>query len=181
MHRIWSPIAACVASGCAIAFPTAPVIAQNVGFIFSGDQAVSAADKRQYISVGEKLSIPELRRRFPSYSVSPVESDCGGTCASIEDNKGTYIRISYGDDFYNISSGARSSRDTLGNAVGTPLRKAIGANTTNCDPGDETTCDSVLIKGLSYIVGGCSWKTGVIPACATVKGFEISRYMGQQH
>ena len=114
-----------------------------------------------------------------------MEGDCGGTCAVIQGKNATYIRISYGGDktfsFYNISSDARDSRDTLGNAFGTPLRQAVGADTTKCDVGGATTCESVLIKGLSYIVGGCSWKTGVIPACATVKGFEISRYMGQQH
>jgi len=112
-----------------------------------------------------------------------VEGDCGGTCAVIQGKNATYIRISYGGDktfsFYNISSDARDSRDTLGNAFGTPLRQAVGADTTKCDVGGATTCESVLIKGLSYIVGGCQWKTTVIPACAKVEGFEISRF--RQH
>jgi hypothetical protein len=186
MHRPSSFVHAGIVFGCAIAFHSGPVTAQSDGFIFSGDQAVSVFDKRQLISVGEKLSIPQLKKRFPSYSVSSVKSDCGGTCASIESKNGANIRISYGGDksysFYNISSDSRSSRDTLGNAIGTPLRQAVGANTTKCDLGEATTCESLLIKGLSYIAGGCEWKapaTTAIPACARVEGFEISRYRQQ--
>src|SRR5713226_1909442 len=54
------------------------------GFIFSGDQAVSAANPSQVIHVGERLSIAQLRKRFPGYSISPIRSDCGGTCIVIE-------------------------------------------------------------------------------------------------
>jgi hypothetical protein len=183
MHRPSTIILAGIVSGCAVALHAGPVAAQSDGFIFSGDQAVSAIDKQQFISVGEKLSIPQLKQRFPSYSVSPVKSDCGGTCVAIKGKNDAYITISYGGDktssFYNISSDARSSRDTLGNAVGTPLRQAVGANTAKCDLGAATTCESARIKGLSYIAGGCEWNatiTRVIPACAKVEGFEISRY-----
>jgi hypothetical protein len=119
MHRIWSCIAAAVASGCAIALPT-PSVAENDGFIFSGDRAVSAADKKQFISVGEKLSVPQLKKRFPSYAVTPEEGEgCGNICFSIEGKKDAYILIK-GDrssGFNSISSDAPSSRDTLGNMI----------------------------------------------------------------
>ena len=179
MHRIWSAIFVGIVAGCAIALPT-PSVARNDGFVFSGDRVVSAADKKQFISVGEKLSIPQLKKRFLSYTVTPEEGEgCGDICVSIEGKKGTYILISYEGDrssgFYRISSDARSSQDTLGNTIGTPLRQAVGANTTKCDRGAEITCESVLIKGLSYIVGGCDWKGKAIPACAKVQGFEIFR------
>jgi hypothetical protein len=181
MHRIWLSIATGVVSGFAIAFLTPPAAAQNDGFIFGGDQAVSVADKSQSIFVREKLSIPQLKKRFPSYSVSAVEGDCAGTCVLIKGKNGASIRIDYVSDssynFYRIvSSDARGSRDILGNIVGTPLRKAVGANTAKCDLGEVTTCESLLIKGLSYVVGGCTWKPlSVIPACAKVDGFEIMR------
>jgi hypothetical protein len=179
MGRIWSSIVACTVSVCGVAFSTAPVVAQNDGFIFSGDKAVSARDPRQFIAAGEKLSISQLKQRFPSYTVTPEEGDCGGTCASIEGKSGARIYISYGGDsnfsFSNISSDARSSRDILGNAIGTPLRKAIGANIAKCDLGESMTCLSAQIKGLSYIAVGCTWKGETIPACAKVGGFEISR------
>ena len=48
MGRIWSSIVACTVSVCGVAFSTAPVVAQNDGFIFSGDKAVSARDPRQF-------------------------------------------------------------------------------------------------------------------------------------
>jgi hypothetical protein len=183
MHRIWSAIFVGFVAGCAIALPT-PSVAQSDGFVFSGDQAVSAADKKQFISVGERLSVSQFKKRFPSYTVTSEEGDCSGTCVSISGKKeDQYLWIGYGGDrssnFYTISSGAQSSRDTLGNTIGTPLRKAVGANTTRCDEGMAKTCESVLIKGLSYIVGGCTWKTAAIPACAKVGGFEIHRF--QQH
>jgi hypothetical protein len=183
MPRIWPAILIGTAASCVIALPT-PSVAQNDGFIFSGNQAVSATDKKQFISVGEKLSVSQFKRRFPSYNVTPEEGDCSGTCVSIGGKKeDQYLWIGYGGDrssnFYTISSSAHSSRDTLGNTIGTPLRKAVGANTTKCDEGMAKTCQSVLIEGLSYIVGGCDWKTTVIPACAKIEGFEIHRF--QQH
>jgi len=159
--------------------PYGAVVAQNDGFIFSGDKAESAQDSRQFIVAGEKLAISQLKKRFPSYTVTPEEADCGGTCASIKGKNGTLIYVSYGGDssfsFYNISSDARSSRDILGNAVGTSLQKAIGANIAKCDLGESMTCPSAQIKGLSYIAVGCTWKGVTIPACAKVGGFEISR------
>jgi hypothetical protein len=182
MHRSLSAIFAGVA-GSAIAFPMTSV-AQNDGFIFSGDRVVSAADQKQFISVGEKLSIPQLKKRFPSYTVTREQGEgCGDICVTIKGKKDTYILISYdrSSDDYRISSDAHSSRDTLGSTIGTPLRKAVGANTTKCDRGSEITCESALIKGLSYTVtNGCDWKTTVIPACAKVEGFEIYRFQQQR-
>jgi len=179
MHRIWSSIVVCTLSSCGLAFPMAPVVAQSDGFIFSGDKAVSARDPRQFIAAGEKLSISQLKKRFPSYTVTPEEGDCGGTCASIESKTGARIYISYGGDsnfsFSKISSDAPSSRDIFGNVVGTPLRKAIGTNIAKCDLGESTTCPSAQMKGLSYIAVGCTWNGATIPACAQVGGFEISR------
>jgi hypothetical protein len=186
MDRTWSTTVACIVSSLAVSSPTIALPAQNEGFVFSGDQAVSATDKRQFIRVWEKLSVSQLKKRFPSYSVSAIESDCGGTCTLIEGEGSTYIRIDYGGDrkwsFYRIYSDARSSRDTSGNVIGTSLRKAVGANTTKCDRGEDTTCESVLIKGLSYIVGGCPFEAESIPACAKVAGFEISAtQVGPRH
>ena len=113
------------------------------------------------------------------YTVTSGEGEsCGDICVSIEGKNGAEIGVSYdrSSDNYRISSDARSSRDTLGNTIGTSLRKAVGANTTKCDRGMEITCESALIKGLSYIVtNGCDWKGKVIPACAKVEGFEIFR------
>jgi hypothetical protein len=160
-------------------FLTGPVLAQDDGFIFSGDKAVSARDPRQFIGAGEKLSIAQLKQRFPSYKVTRQSSDCGGTCALVESKSGARIFISYGGDsnssFSNISSDVRGSRDILGNSIGTPLRKAIGANIAKCDLGESTTCPSAQVKGLSYIAVGCTWEGETIPACARVGGFEISR------
>jgi len=132
----------------------------------------------------EKLSIPQLKKRFPSYTVTREQGEgCGDICVTIKGKKDTYILISYdrSSDDYRISSDAHSSRDTLGSTIGTPPRRAVGANTTKCDRGSEITCESALIKGLSYTVtNGCDWKTTVIPACAKVEGFEIHRFQQQR-
>jgi hypothetical protein len=150
--------------------------AQTTGFIFSGDQAVSAADPQQLIRVGEKLSISQLRQRFPGYSISKIHSDCGGTCTLIEAKNGSFLRVDYDATFYSISSSAPGSRDSLGNTIGTSLSKAVGANPAKCDQGESTTCESAKIKGLAYFAGGCDFNGDQIPDCATVYGFQISRY-----
>lgn len=171
----WLSAATCIAACIAASTATA----QTTGFIFSGDQAVSAADQRQFIRVGERLSAAQLRQRFPGYKISTIRSDCGGTCTVIESKDGSYIRIDYGGDrtysFYRIYSDAENSRDSLGNTVGTSLSKAVGADSTKCDLGAATTCESVKIKGLSYVADGCEVQGPAIPACAKVGGFEISR------
>ena len=173
MYRLSALIA-----GTAIVLSAASAFsAQTDTFIFSGDQAVSAADQRQFIHAGERLSMQELQRRFPSYSVNQVKSDCGGTCFRLKGRAGDILGIDYGGQgkfsFYRIYSGAPGTRDALGNVIGTPLPKAVGANATRCDDGEGTTCELVQIKGLSYIAGGCDFSGPPIPACATVAGFEI--------
>jgi hypothetical protein len=49
-----------------------------------------------------------------------------------------------------IVSRGQASRDIAGNRVGSSLRNAIKSDTTNCDLGESTYCDSKAIKGLSY-------------------------------
>jgi hypothetical protein len=175
MHRMCAPAIACAIT-LAIACTAA---AQTGGFIFSGDQAVSAADQRQFIRVGERISMRDLKQRFSSYSVGKLSGDCGGSCFSVEGRDGGTLVIDYRGQgksgFYRIQSSAPGSRDTLGNTIGIPLRQALGANTAHCDEGESTTCQSPRLKGLSYVVGGCDFKGSSIPACATLDGFQILR------
>lgn len=155
------------------------VMAQTTGFIFSGDQAVSAADERQFIRAGEQISMHDLKQRFSSYSVGKLDGDCGGSCFSVQARDGSSLVIDYGGQgksaFYRIQSSAPGSRDTLGNSIGTPLRKVFGATAAHCDEGESTTCQSPRLKGLSYVVGGCDFRGPSVPACAKVDGFQILR------
>jgi hypothetical protein len=154
------------------------------GFVFSGDQAVSARDPKQSVRVLEKISVPEIRKRFWSYSVSKVDGDCGGICVSVS-NKEDFIRIDFGKDgkIRRIQSYSKTTVDAVGNAIGAPLRKAIGAKTAECQDGEVTICKSTLIKGLSYIPDEkCGVKENSqtrqydVSGCATVDGFDINRW-----
>lgn len=154
------------------------------GFLFDGDGVSMGGDVRQRIRIGERLTRAELGRRFPGFSVEPIESDCGGTCFNIANAAGS-LQISYGgagrDRFYLLTSDAPTTRDVSGNRVGTSLRSAIGAASAQCDDGMTTSCRSARIRGLSYDVedkAGCILPRGsrvTIPACAIVGGFRILR------
>ena len=158
------------------------------GFIFDGDGVFNGGVVRQRIRVGERLTLVQLRRRFPGFSVEPFEGDCGGTCFNISKG-GTSLQLSYGsagrNRFYLLTSDAPTTRDILGNGIGTSLRTAIGAGSARCDDGMATSCESARIKGLSYDIGdkaGCTFppsssnsSSTTIPACAIVGGFRILR------
>lgn len=155
------------------------------GFLFDGDGVTNAGDTRQRLRVGERLTLAQLKRRFPGFSVKPFEGDCGGTCFDISGPVGS-LQLSYGgsgrDRFYLLTSDAPTTRDILGNGIGTPLRRAVGADSTQCDDGMTTSCESARIRGLSYDVGekaGCTFPQASlktpIPACAIVGGFRILR------
>lgn len=182
-----------MAAGAAILVMTmaggahAEMVTAAEGFVFDGTGIVNAQNPSQRLNVWDKVSLAELKRRFPGFTVKRVTGDCGGQCFAVS-RKNMFFQVDVGGDkqlsFYRIVSDAKSSRDTAGNTIGVPLAKAVGASKTECDEGDSTSCQSKKTPGLAYIAGGCSLQHGdngnqfTIPACATVGGFEISRVKG---
>jgi hypothetical protein len=175
----------CLAAAISVAIPTMAGAAQNGGFVFDARQVVSASDKQRFVRLAERLPVAALKRRFPSYSVRVIHEDCV-LCAVVSGKDGT-IRVDYGVNsdwiIHGIYSAERNARDSLGNAVGTPLSKAVGADTAICDRGEATVCESARVKGLSYVVDetakcalqeDAKTKRFTIPGCATVDGFQIS-------
>ena len=122
---------------------TVPAAAQvkDDAFIFSSNSVVSALDAKQSIRLGERLTLAQLKKRLPSYSVKK-SYECEGGCIHISGRNGVYLELpdSPGEPIYGIS-GYLGARDALGHIVGMSLIKAIGSNKATCDLGMETTCN----------------------------------------
>jgi hypothetical protein len=155
---------------------------EPAGFIFTADKVTNPRDERESIRLRERLPLIQLKKRFSRYEVvSTAGEDCF-ICANISRGK-ISISVNYSEDgitITEITSNDKMSADALGNAVGAPLRDAIGARTADCDAGDRTTCASPRLIGLHYIVEGDNCSLLVkdnqrtdIPACAKVGGFQI--------
>lgn len=156
---------------------------QPNGFIFNGSKAESLAYPSENISLGERLPVTKLEKRFAHFRVlSTAGEDCL-ICASVEGSTGA-IDVNYdaiGVKVTGIYSFDKNSVDSLGNSVGTPLVDAVGA-TAECDQGMWTSCTSPHLFGLHYIVDDATacplnvptgHGTTLIPRCARINGFEI--------
>jgi hypothetical protein len=155
-------------------------------FIFNGEKAVNIRNPKEFVRIGEKLPIVQLRRRFGRYKVvSTAGEDCE-ICATVS-IRGASLHVDYdasGIVVVAIRSQDKTSNDALGNRFGSSLRTAIGAGTAQCDAGDWTSCESPRISGLSYLVEegpGCQLSVPrgagetIIPTCARIGGFAIQK------
>ena len=153
-------------------------------FIFNGERVVNVRNSHESVRILEKLPIAQLKRRFARYRVVATAGEDCNICAIVS-GRGASLEIDYDADgivVVGISSRDKTSTDALGNLVRSSLRDAIGAETAQCDAGDETRCKSPRLGGLSYIVEddercrlsipGGAGKT-VIPRCARIRGFAI--------
>ena len=134
---------------------TVPATAQvkDDTFIFGSNSVVSALDTKQSVRLGERLSLAQIKRRLPSYTVEK-SNDCEGDCIYVSGKNGVYLELDYNNPGKPISyiNGFLGSRDTLGHVIGMSLIRAIGSNIATCDLGMTTTCASRSIKNLSYDV-----------------------------
>lgn len=107
-------------------------------FIFGSNSVVSALDARQSLRLGERLSLAQIKRRLPSYTVE--KSECEGDCIHVSGKNGVYLELDYNNPGKPISyiNGFLGSRDTLGHVIGMSLIEAIGSNIL----GMTTTCAS---------------------------------------
>jgi hypothetical protein len=126
--------------------------AKDDSFIFSSNSVVSVLDARQSLRLGERLSLAQIKRRLPSYTVKKSH-ECEGTCILVSGKNGVYLELedNLGEPISGIT-GFLGSRDTLGHVIGMLLIKAIGSSRATCDLGLVTTCASKSIKNLSYDV-----------------------------
>jgi hypothetical protein len=171
----------------ALASSSSPLAASLDRFVFNGERAVNVRNQNEFVQIGEKLPIIELKRRFRRYKiVSTAGEDCS-ICATIS-NKSSSIYVDYDGDgivIVGIRSLDKTSIDSLGNAVGSSVRNAIGAQTADCDAGDVTVCYSPRLGGLSYVVEedkrcqlsipAAGHGDTAIPRCVKIAGFQIQR------
>lgn len=155
------------------------------GFVFSATGAANAANPAQKVAVGEKLAPAELRRRFKGYEVSITQGEDCAICAAITGPAGR-LEVHFNGrarTVVQIISRDKQATDTLGNRIGDPVAAAVGTSAV-CESGDEMTCASTRVKGLSYVVGGaenCPIGSGDgkkpmdIPSCAKIAGFSVGR------
>jgi hypothetical protein len=123
-------------------------------FIFGSNSIVSALDAKQSIRLGERLTLAQIKKRLPSYTVKKSNA-CEGSCVHVSGRNGIYLELDYntpGEPISYISGFLVGARDTLGHVGGMSLIKAIGSNRATCDLGMTTTCASRSIKNLSYEV-----------------------------
>jgi hypothetical protein len=147
-------IAAALATG--VSAPLAKDItaqAKDDTFIFSSNSVVSALDARQSLRLGERLSLAQIKRRLPSYTVEKSH-ECEGDCIHVSGKNGVYLELDYNLPGKPISriSGFLGSRDILGHIIGMSLIKAIGSTTCDFVIGMNASCASRSINNLSYDV-----------------------------
>jgi hypothetical protein len=133
-----------------VLFGCSPARADD-SFIFNSNSVVSALDTRQSLRLGERLSLAQIKRRLPSYTVEKSNA-CEGDCIHVSGRNGVYLELDYnnpGKPIFGIN-GYLGTRDVLGRIVGMSLIKAIGSDRATCDLGMTTTCASRSIKNLSY-------------------------------
>jgi hypothetical protein len=155
-------------------------------FIFTGQKTYNSRDNAEFVTIGEKLLVSELKKRFKRYRIVMTAGEDCAICATIS-GKGGSIEVHFDEDGKSVTgifSFDKKSSDALGNSIGSSLRNAIGS-TAQCDAGDWTSCRSKRLYGLSYIVQDskkCSVliaenaQETTIPACARIEGFELFKH-----
>jgi hypothetical protein len=147
-------------------------------FILTGQTIYNSHKNDEFVTIGEKLLVSELKRRFKRYRVAVTAGEDCAICATIF-GKGGSIEVDFDEDgksVIGIFSLYKKSSDALGNSIGSSLRNAIGT-IAQCDAGAWTSCRSKLY-GLSYIVdskkcfvrvaGDGNAQETNIPACARI-------------
>jgi hypothetical protein len=152
-------------------------------FIVTGDRIINSRVSREYVRLSERLPVSQLKRRFARYKITSTAGEDCAICATVSRNAfqfEVYYDV-HGIVVTEIYCRDNACVDALGNRVGGSLREALG-NEADCNNGDELTCESSRLSGLSYIVREntkCtlrvteSGKKTSIPACARIGGFQI--------
>jgi hypothetical protein len=162
------------------------IAADQDNFIFNGESVVNARDQHESVRILERLPIAQLKRRFARYKVVATAGEDCEICATVS-GRGTAIEVDYdstGIIVLGIISQDKTSKDALGNSIGSSLLDAIGSQTAQCDAGMWTTCESPRLDGLSYIVeddercrlsipGGAG--ETILPRCARIEAFAIRK------
>jgi hypothetical protein len=152
-------------------------------FIVTGDRIINSRVQQEYVRLSERIPISQLKRRFARYKINSTAGEDCNVCAMVSRNAFRF-QVDYDKDgivVIGIYCSNNACVDALGNRVGGPLRQALG-NEADCDEGEELTCASIKLVGLSYIVredNKCtlrvteSGKGTSIPACARIGGFSL--------
>ncbi|MDB5580379.1 MAG: hypothetical protein JWR80_5555 [Bradyrhizobium sp.] len=153
------------------------------GFVFFADRATNALKPAETVRLGEKLRLPDLKRRFAAYKVTSNDGEDCVTCATVVGPAGAIEVVYDAKGVGAVASYDKRVTDALGNKIDGSLAGAVG-DTATCDAGMESTCESPKLRGLSYIVSDdakCTLEIGdgakpvKIPACAKIGGFRIFR------
>jgi hypothetical protein len=152
-------------------------------FIVTGDKIINSRVHQEFVRLSERIPISQLKRRFARYKITSTAGEDCLICATVSRNAFQF-EVHYDEDgivVIGIYCRDNACVDALGNRVGGSLRPALG-NEADCDAGNELTCESMRLTGLSYIVrenNKCtlrvteSGKNTSIPACARIAGFSI--------
>ena len=152
-------------------------------FIVTGEKIINSQVPQEFVGVSERIPIAQLKRRFARYKVKSTTGEGCAICAVIS-KEAFQFEVHYGAGgvvVTGIFCRDNACVDAKGNRVGGSLRQAVG-NAAACDQGDETTCKSSKLIGLSYIVREsdkcplrvtANGRKSNIPACARIDGFHI--------
>lgn len=151
--------------------------------IVTGEGITSSENLDQYVKVGERLPVSELKKRFKGYSVQSTAGEDCLFCAGVFTNDVAF-EVNYDETGIVVTSVVCGDgcSDALGNEVGSSLQSAIG-EVGNCEAGYYTTCVSPRVSGLIYILSednsDCqltiAGQSTSIPACAKVGAFLVQK------
>jgi len=151
--------------------------------VVTGEGITSSETLDQYVRVGERLPVSELKKRFEGYSVQSTAGEDCLFCAGVFTNDVAF-EVNYDETGVVVTSVVCSHgcSDALGNDVGSNLQNAIGEVGT-CDAGYYTTCASPRVNGLVYILSednsncqlNITGQSTSIPACATIGAFLVQK------
>ena len=169
-----------VAILCFTALQTSSSACNAAEWIFDSSVIRSAKNPREALSLTDPYSVSFIQKIFPSSEVEEHESE--GGFISVKGISGNFMVGDGGSGKIAFIEGWNGDfEDVLGNRIGDPLLKAIGASVSMCSSGESFYCDSKIGPHLIYLVSTCN-SDGVpqdiaryqIKDCDSIEGFQLT-------
>ncbi len=148
-------------------------------WIFDSQVLRSSTNPRESIAIIDPFDLQFIQKVFPTKKVL-FHDDEGGVIV-VSDDIGGFAIGGWENKIYFIRGWDGDFEDVLGNRIGDPLIRAIGASTAICDNGESPTCRSTIGSTLSYLVDLCeptTFPSGVgryeIKPCDKIQGFLLT-------
>lgn len=169
--------------GVALVFSTALLTLSSdcnaAEWIFDSSVIRSVKNPREALSLTDPYSASFIQKIFSSSEVQEHESV--GGFISVKGISGNFMVGDGGNGKIAFIEGWNGDfEDVLGNKIGDPLLKAIGASVSMCNSGESLYCDSKIGPHLIYLISTCN-SDGFpqdiaryeIKDCDRIEGFQL--------